>query len=47
MKLTYLANGKVEMVLNMGGTVYKQTFETEQDLKNFCSFIDKVYLKIA
>lgn len=47
MKLTYLVNGKVEMVLNMGGTVYKQTFETEEDLKNFCSFIDKVYLKIA
>ena len=47
MKLTYLANGKVEMVLNMGRTIYKQTFETEQELKNFCNFIDKVYLKIA
>lgn len=47
MKLTYLANGRVEMTLNMGGTVYKQTFETEEDLKNFCNFIDKVYLKIA
>ena len=47
MKLTYLANRKVQMVLNMGGTVYEQTFETEQELKNFCNFIDKVYLKIA
>jgi len=47
MKLTYLSDGRVIMQLNFNGNTYKQEFKSEQELKDFCKFLDKTYLMIG
>jgi len=47
MKLTYLKNGGILMTLNMGGKIYKEIFVNEDELKNFCDYVDKNILKVS
>ena len=44
MKLT-VKNGKIMMTLNCNGIVYKETFDNQEELSNFCKMFDEVFLK--